>query len=126
MAETREDVPDGLAQYTDVIPNPRATNGRPTSAVNPLAHDGPPSEDQDSEDQDLLKEYHFGIRSWHPQCLQILANKKFFLFMLCTFALLQGAIISGTTKDTNCDTECTLYMYGGVLYIHVHAYWGVV
>ena len=44
---------------------------------------------------DVLKLYYFGCGSFHPKWLQILANKKFFTFLLCLFAFLQGSIVSG-------------------------------
>ena len=45
--------------------------------------------------EDLLKSYYFGCKSWHPRGLQVLANKKFFTFILCLFTLIEGAVVSG-------------------------------
>ena len=44
---------------------------------------------------DLLKSYYFGCGPFHPKWLQVFANKKFFTFLLCLFAFLQGSIVSG-------------------------------
>ena len=41
------------------------------------------------------KVYYYGCGPFHPKCLQILANKKFFTFLLSLFAFLQGSIVSG-------------------------------
>ena len=49
---------------------------------------------------ELLKEYHFGCGPWHPQWLQwLFARKKFFTFLLCCYAFLQGAIVNGKSVD---------------------------
>lgn len=34
-----------------------------------------------------------GIGLWYPQYMQIFASKKFYTFMLCLFALVEGALI---------------------------------
>lgn len=41
------------------------------------------------------KKYYFGISCWHPGWLQILANAKFFTFLLCINGLVEGALVSG-------------------------------
>ena len=47
------------------------------------------------EDKKDQKHYYFGIRCWHPKWLQILANAKFFTFLLCINGLVEGALVSG-------------------------------
>ena len=45
---------------------------------------------------ELTKTYHFGCGPCHPHCLQwLFARKKVFTFLLCCYAFLQGAIVSG-------------------------------
>ena len=41
------------------------------------------------------KKYYFGIRSWHPQWIQLLASAKFYTFCLCAASLIEGALVSG-------------------------------
>ena len=49
---------------------------------------------------ELLKTYYFGCGPWHPQWLQwLFARKKFFTFLLCCYAFLQGAIVNGKSVD---------------------------
>lgn len=47
---------------------------------------------------ELLKTYYFGCRGFHPRWLQVLANKKFFTFILCLFTLIEGAVVSGNVR----------------------------
>ena len=41
------------------------------------------------------RNYYFGIRSWHPQWLQLLASAKFYTFCLCVASMIEGALVSG-------------------------------
>lgn len=41
------------------------------------------------------EEYFCGIRRWHPSCLQVFRNAKFFTFLLCLYCFIEGAIVSG-------------------------------
>ena len=74
----------------------------------------PKSEDNMEENipPELSKTYHFGCCPWHPQWLQwLFARKKFFTFLLCCYAFLQGAIVVGEW----------LYAYWGFS-VAVHTY----
>ena len=46
---------------------------------------------------DLLKRYYCGFGPCRPKWLQVMANKKIFTLLLCLFAFLQGAVVSGTS-----------------------------
>ena len=39
--------------------------------------------------------FHFGCGPWHPKWLQVLANAKFYTFILCLFVIVEGSITSG-------------------------------
>ena len=42
-----------------------------------------------------VKPYHCGVGTCHPKALQWFASAKFFTFMLCVNALIEGALVSG-------------------------------
>lgn len=44
---------------------------------------------------ELLKTYYCGFGPFHPKWLQFFAKKKVFTILLCTFAFIQGSIVSG-------------------------------
>ena len=52
---------------------------------------------------------YFGCWGCHPKCLQILANAKFFTFILCVFSLIEGATVSGELNKYTCT--CINYYY---------------
>ena len=69
------------------------------------------------------KVYYYGCGPFHPKCLQILANKKFFTFLLSLFAFLQGSIVSGMrycSIDSIINPIC-IYV-STCIYISVYAY----
>ena len=39
--------------------------------------------------------FYFGCGPWHPKWLQVLANAKFYTFILCFFVIVEGSITSG-------------------------------
>ena len=48
------------------------------------------------------KEYFCGCGPWHPHRLQIFRDARFFTFLLCLFATIEGALVSGTcSKERN-------------------------
>lgn len=51
-------------------------------------------------DDEMLKPYYCGAGPCHPSCLQVFANKKFFTFLLCVFAFVQGSLVSGELGNT--------------------------
>lgn len=60
-----------------------------------------------TKSEDYMKEanHFFGIGPCHPKFLQIFASKKFFTFILCTFAFVEGALVSG--KLLSMSISCT-------------------
>lgn len=47
-------------------------------------------------DHELAEEFFFGCGPCHPQVVQFLfRRKKFFTFLLCSFAFLQSGLVSG-------------------------------
>ncbi|CAI8032338.1 Solute carrier organic anion transporter family member 4A1 [Geodia barretti] len=44
------------------------------------------------------KEYFCGCGPWHPHRLQIFRDARFFTFLLCLFATIEGALVSGFTS----------------------------
>ena len=54
------------------------------------------TESRDIVPAELTKTYYFGCGPCHPHWLQwLFARKKVFTFLLCCYAFLQGAIVSG-------------------------------
>ena len=39
--------------------------------------------------------FYFGCGPWHPKWLQVLANAKFYTFILCFFVIVERSITSG-------------------------------
>ena len=72
------DVPNGVKKDSDPNHIDRDTEPAPSSPSDP------PS-----------PVYYFGFRFWHPKWLQILADAKFYTFILVLFVLVEGAITSG-------------------------------
>ena len=56
---------------------------------------GDKEDDEQSVPSDLLKPYYCGFGICRPKWLQVFAKKKFFTFLLCLFAFLQGSVVSG-------------------------------
>ena len=42
------------------------------------------------------REYYFGCGPWHPPQLQVFRDARVFTFLLCLFATIEGALVSGT------------------------------
>ena len=42
------------------------------------------------------KEYYCGCGPWHPPLLQVFRDARVFTFLLCLFATIEGALVSGT------------------------------
>ena len=60
---------------------------------------------------ELTKRYYFGCGPCHPKWLQIFAQKKLFTILLCGFAFLQGAIVSG---------ELLIYLQANSLHMYIY------
>ena len=54
-----------------------------------------------AEDEANLK-FYCGIGSFRPRFLRIFSNAKFFTFLLCTYAFIQGSIVSGERQGFVC------------------------
>ena len=61
------------------------------------------------------REYFCGCGPWHPYRLQIFRDARFFTFLLCLFATIEGALVSGTCNEwrnelvrfqTSCQCIC--------------------
>ena len=52
----------------------------------------------DAEDEANLK-FYCGIGSFRPRFLRVFSNAKFFTFLLCVYAFIQGSIVSGERQD---------------------------
>ena len=44
-----------------------------------------------------VKEYYCGCGPWHPPQLQVFRDARVFTFLLCLFATIEGALVSGTS-----------------------------
>ena len=53
-----------------------------------------------SEDEANLK-FYCGIGSFRPKLLRIFSNAKFFTFLLCVYAFVQGSIVSGERQGSS-------------------------
>ena len=42
-----------------------------------------------------VKEYYCGCGPWHPPQLQVFRDARVFTFLLCLFATIEGALVSG-------------------------------
>lgn len=49
----------------------------------------------DNVPSEVLKTYYFGIGPCHPKWFQFLAKRRVFTFLLCMFAMIEGAVVSG-------------------------------
>ncbi len=52
-------------------------------------------EEEEEVPNEFLKTYYCGCGPCHPSWLQFFAHKKFFTFLLCLFAFIQGSLVSG-------------------------------
>lgn len=44
---------------------------------------------------DSQREYYCGCGAWHPPQLQVFRDARVFTFLLCLFATIEGALVSG-------------------------------
>ena len=49
------------------------------------------------------QQFYFGVWGWHPKWLQVLANAKFFTFILCVNGFVEGALVSGKSPFSATD-----------------------
>ena len=78
-------------------------NGVPVKAT---AEEREGSASESSED---TKEYYCGCGPWHPAQLQVFRDARVFTFLLCLFATIEGALVSGTPYlQSYCSCSCTL------------------
>lgn len=45
--------------------------------------------------EDSQTEYYCGCGPWHPPQLQVFRDARVFTFLLCLFATIEGALVSG-------------------------------
>lgn len=97
-----------MTESTDFREAPFFTNGPPpvshlAGESNGLKSNGAEVAEEEEERNarlkavppEMLKEYYFGCGPLRPKWLQVFARKKVFTILLCGFAFLQGAIVSG-------------------------------
>ena len=77
--------------------------GSPTKLLNHSSQSGSRFEDSSSENMPVhyVKPYYCGVGPCHPKKLQWFATTKFFTFMLCINALIEGALVSGKQNWVN-------------------------
>lgn len=56
------------------------------------------AEDDSNHADGRAKEYFCGLGKCRPKWLQIFGNSKFFTFLMCLNATIEGALVSGMTK----------------------------
>lgn len=93
-------VPHRAIPTTGLVNGSSTGNGHP-----PLVHELPSPAADDAVERELeaagdvpdelRKEYACGCGPCRPRRLQIFADKKFFTFLLCLYAFLQSAVVSG-------------------------------
>ena len=84
--------PPGLVSRLD---SSRDENGR----ADTVPECGEKEEAKGTGEQDE-KEYFCGCGPWHPVHLQIFRDARFFTFLLCLFATIEGALVSGIVIHT--------------------------
>ena len=85
-----EPPPAGLVTALD---HSRDENGGPVTATETEKKEEKAVQGEDD------KEYFFGCGPWHPDGLQIFRDARFFTFLICLFATIEGALVSGTYKQ---------------------------
>lgn len=78
-----------------ILQNLGAGEGQ-TAVKDDFKTEGEGEEDEDEVPAELQKTYYFGCGPYYWKRLhRIMARKKMFTFLLCCYAFLQGAIVSG-------------------------------
>ena len=81
-----EPPPAELVRRLDGRSESSERNGEAASAEKEAS----PSGQQSSE-----REYYCGCGPWHPPWLQVFRDARVFTFLLCLFATIEGALVSG-------------------------------
>ena len=68
-------------------------NGGPTPTA--LSETEPSKESSSSVLGGGEKEYYCGCGPWHPAQLQVFRDARVFTFLMCLFATIEGALVSG-------------------------------
>eukprot|EP00731_Ephydatia_muelleri_P010124 Em0005g710a len=70
------------------------------------------------------EEYFCGIRGWHPRCLQVFRNAKFFTFLLCLYCFIEGAVVSGFIPSV-LSTIQKQYQFSSTLAALIHIFFDI-
>ena len=86
-----------------VIPTKRPTkDSSPSPKLEISDQPGNVAVDEGDEEDEANRKFYCGIGSFRPKFLRIFSNAKFFTFLLCLYAFIQGSIVSGERLDLAC------------------------
>lgn len=79
--------------HSKLLKSPSADQANQAALATKLEEVAERRPDRDGDEE--TERFYCGCRSCRPKFLQVFANAKFFTFMLCVYAFIQGAIVSG-------------------------------